>query len=177
MSRTSIKRAAIIEAAIHHFKESGFESTSMDQIAATAEVSKRTVYNHFASKEALFEAIIERLMTLFSTSVSVNYDPNVSLEDQLSQIARQEMNLLASSAFTDLARVCLAESLLRPELIDKAITEAQTGDGDLKSWLKAAHEDGRLAVDDLEFVSTQFFCFGQSVLFLASNDPGQAVSR
>ena len=51
---TDRKREAIIQAAIEAFRADGFEATSMDKIAAKAEVSKRTVYNHFPSKEELF---------------------------------------------------------------------------------------------------------------------------
>ena len=42
---TDRKREAIIQAAIAEFRANGFDITSMDKIAATAGVSKRTVYN------------------------------------------------------------------------------------------------------------------------------------
>ncbi|MFP4904840.1 TetR/AcrR family transcriptional regulator, partial [Paraburkholderia sp. BR14261] len=42
---TDRKRAAIVAAAIDEFLASGFDATSMDRIAARANVSKRTVYN------------------------------------------------------------------------------------------------------------------------------------
>ena len=50
---TDRKRAAILEAAVAEFRESGYEATSMDRIAASAGVSKRTVYNHFPTRDAL----------------------------------------------------------------------------------------------------------------------------
>ncbi len=56
------KHAAIIEAAVAEFDAQGFEATSMDCVAARAGVSKRTVYNHFASKEALFRQIRDALV-------------------------------------------------------------------------------------------------------------------
>ncbi len=40
---TDRKRQAIVAAAIAEFRDNGFEVTSMDKIAATAGVSKRTV--------------------------------------------------------------------------------------------------------------------------------------
>jgi AcrR family transcriptional regulator len=48
----------IVEAARRHFDAHGFERTNVDAIAADAGVSKMTIYSHFASKEALFEAVI-----------------------------------------------------------------------------------------------------------------------
>lgn len=57
---TDRKRAAIVDAAIEAFLASGYDATSMDRIAAHAGVSKRTVYNHFPSKDALFVAILQK---------------------------------------------------------------------------------------------------------------------
>jgi AcrR family transcriptional regulator len=51
------KRRAIVEAAQARFLAEGYD-TSVDSIAADANVSKATVYNHFGSKEALFIAVI-----------------------------------------------------------------------------------------------------------------------
>jgi TetR/AcrR family transcriptional repressor of mexJK operon len=53
------KEAAIIDAARKTFLAQGYDGASMDEIALTAGVSKRTVYNRFRSKEDLFAATIE----------------------------------------------------------------------------------------------------------------------
>lgn len=58
-ARATGKRRAILEAARNTFLADGFD-VSMDRVAATAGVSKVTVYNHFDSKEALFIAVITR---------------------------------------------------------------------------------------------------------------------
>jgi len=52
------KEAAIVAAARKTFLAMGFDAASMDAIAAAANVSKRTVYNRFRSKEDLFAASI-----------------------------------------------------------------------------------------------------------------------
>lgn len=54
----SKKRATILDGEIDVFISMGYEFASMDKIAETAGVSKRTVYNHFISKENLFQAIV-----------------------------------------------------------------------------------------------------------------------
>lgn len=50
-------QARILAAAEAVFLSRGYEPASMDEIAATAGVSKQTVYAHFASKEGLFSAM------------------------------------------------------------------------------------------------------------------------
>ena len=52
------RRQAILEAALHMFAEHGFEAARLDDVAARAGVAKGTLYLYFASKEALFEALI-----------------------------------------------------------------------------------------------------------------------
>ena len=57
-SRSARKRRAITEAATTLFLRQGYQGTSMDEIAALAQVSKQTVYKHFADKERLFSDIM-----------------------------------------------------------------------------------------------------------------------
>ncbi|WP_037576131.1 TetR/AcrR family transcriptional regulator [Phaeacidiphilus oryzae] len=62
-------REHIIDTAKWAFLESGFERTSMDAIATRASTSKRSLYAHFPTKEALFMAIVERSQELFEDSL------------------------------------------------------------------------------------------------------------
>jgi len=60
-ARAALKREQILEAALEAFLENGYVGASMDQVAATASVSKQTVYKQFADKEHLFRALIETI--------------------------------------------------------------------------------------------------------------------
>lgn len=52
-------RDRILEAADRLFYDSGIRATGVDTVAAAAGISKRTLYNHFPSKEALVQAYLE----------------------------------------------------------------------------------------------------------------------
>lgn len=52
-------RAAIVEAATTLFAERGFAATSLEDVAAAAQVTRGAVYHHFAGKQALFEAVFD----------------------------------------------------------------------------------------------------------------------
>ena len=54
-------RASIIKAAWRIFGERGFAAATMDDIATGARVAKGAVYHHFATKEALFEAVFDQV--------------------------------------------------------------------------------------------------------------------
>lgn len=51
-------RLSIENSALNLFKEQGYHATSMRQIAESTGIALGGIYNHFASKEELFEAII-----------------------------------------------------------------------------------------------------------------------
>lgn len=53
------RRQDIIVAAKHIFFDDGYQRASMDRIAEAAGTTKRTVYDHFGSKDALFAAVID----------------------------------------------------------------------------------------------------------------------
>lgn len=51
-------RAAVVDAARTLFLRKGYAGTTMEEIAASAGLTKRTVYNNYADKEALFTQIV-----------------------------------------------------------------------------------------------------------------------
>ena len=54
-------RERILNAAQQLFREQGINSTGMDQLCAVAQVSKRTAYQHFASKDELIAEYLRQL--------------------------------------------------------------------------------------------------------------------
>ena len=144
---TDRKRADILSAAVAEFRSFGFAATSMDRIAATAGVSKRTVYNHFASKDELFTAILWQLWEASQAVEAVAYAPAQPLREQLLRFIRQKMRLMSDASFIDLSRVAIAELVHAPEraraMMDK-LAEKEEG---LATWIRAAQADGRLRAD------------------------------
>src|SRR3954465_8227081 len=56
----STKRA-LVDVAEELFTEHGYAATSLDAIVAGARVTKGALYHHFSGKQALFEAVFERV--------------------------------------------------------------------------------------------------------------------
>jgi AcrR family transcriptional regulator len=63
MAKQAERRAATTEAILKAgrrlFGERGFAATTIDDIADAAQVAKGAVYHHFATKEAVFEAVFD----------------------------------------------------------------------------------------------------------------------
>jgi TetR/AcrR family transcriptional regulator of autoinduction and epiphytic fitness len=172
-TRSELKRAAIIDAAAYEFREAGFAATSMDRIADRARVSKRTVYNHFANKEALFEAILEVLWTRAHAAVDVEYDPRAELSEQLAAIARRKLDVVADPNYLGLARALMGEAIRSPGFLQSKWSELSELEGGLTRWIHAATEDGRLAVDEPAFAAEQFAALLKSFAFWPQVAAGQ----
>jgi len=59
-------REAIVQAAYELFLEKGYDSTTMDDVAARAEVSRSTLFRYFGSKEALVFPHQDRRLGMFT---------------------------------------------------------------------------------------------------------------
>ena len=139
---TDRKRQAIVDAAIAEFREHGFEVANMDRIAARAQVSKCTVYNHFAGKDALFEAIVERLFQSTQTQTDLPYQPDQPLRPQLLALLEHKLGMMKDEQFINLARVLIAEAIHTPERAREMLARLGTKEEGLTVWVRAAAADG-----------------------------------
>lgn len=141
---TDRKRDAILQAAIGEFRQHGFNGTSMDRVAAAAEVSKRTVYNHFPSKEDLFEAILLLMWERSQSPEEQQYEATQPLRPQLLALLGHKMRLLNDASFIDLSRVAMADMMHTPERARAIATKLAAKEEGLPRWLRAAQQSGRL---------------------------------
>jgi AcrR family transcriptional regulator len=54
-------RRTLVEVAERLFTEQGYAATSLDAIVAGAQVTKGALYHHYSGKQALFEAVFEKV--------------------------------------------------------------------------------------------------------------------
>ena len=66
----SERREQLIAVARGLFAERGFDATSVEEVAARAQVSKPVVYEHFGGKEGLYAVVVDREITTISTAIS-----------------------------------------------------------------------------------------------------------
>jgi AcrR family transcriptional regulator len=75
---TTDARAAILDAAFRLFVERGYDATSVARILGEVPYSKGAFYHHFASKEAVLDAVIERF---FTASIATRSDAAATARD------------------------------------------------------------------------------------------------
>lgn len=89
------KRAAVLRAAVQMFNERGFHATSLDDVAASIGISKRTIYHYLANKDqVLLECVTIGLHQLLKAAADARAEPG-SGRDRLVKFLRRyaEINM------------------------------------------------------------------------------------
>ena len=153
-------KGAIREAAAALFLERGYQGTSMDDVAGAAQISKQTIYTHFANKEELFADLVlgnaERVEE-FVGRMNETVNETADLEEGIRRLARQYIRLVARPEVLRLRRLVLGEVGRFPELArtyyDRVPGRVYAG---LTSLFAALAERGRLNLDDPALAAQHF---------------------
>ncbi len=91
----------ILDAALRVFRRHGFRRSSIEQAAEEAGLTRQALYHHFASKEALFRAVLERIyeqgLAAEIAAATAAEDAGLELADILvAEIGARMQSLLAS---------------------------------------------------------------------------------
>src|SRR2546428_5724917 len=86
------RRAEILDAATRGFAERGYRCTDLQDVADLLGVGKGTLYRYFPTKEALFQAAVDRVMTGMRASID---EAVADIDDPLERIGRAMRTYLA----------------------------------------------------------------------------------
>jgi AcrR family transcriptional regulator len=102
------RQAAILAAAVKVFFQFGYRKTSMEDVAAAAQVSRQTLYLQFRDKERLFRAALEYVTEQMLVSIrGLAADPNGTVEQTLIGV----FELLCGDSLALSSQVNIAELL------------------------------------------------------------------
>lgn len=145
------KREAVLRAAVRMFNERGFHATSLDDVAASLGISKRTIYHYLANKEqVLLECVTIGLEQLIAAAADARSQPG----DGHQRLTRF-LQLYAEINMDDFGRCVIrtGEESLSPSgrsqfrLLKKQIDTA------LREMLQDAVDDGSIAPVDVKLAA------------------------
>ncbi|MCZ4262582.1 TetR/AcrR family transcriptional regulator [Limimaricola sp. G21655-S1] len=155
MKLTDKKRKDILEAAIQEFREQGFPAARVNRIAELAEVSKRTLYKHFESKELLFQAITDILLEEIAAMPKLRYRPDAPLREQLVAAVRDYIGHLTGEQYMGLNRLVMSELLRDQDLAQAFFAKAAMQDGPISGLIGEAMQAGVLRQAEPGFAAGQ----------------------
>jgi len=176
MSVSDQKKKQIVLAAIAEFQEKGYAGASMDRISERAQVSKRTVYNHFESKDVLFRAINQCLADQINSALELPYDPDLPIRAALVRLGWAEGELMINPCFMSLARMVMSETIRDPDLaadMDSRMTKISV----FREFIERAASEGKLDVEDPALAATQFLGLIKARSFYPNIHSGRVTER
>ena len=97
----------IFESAIKIFSESGYRGATMDDIASNAGLAKGTLYYNFASKEDIFNFIVEEGLQILQNQVMEVQHMNIGPIEKLIKICRIQLTFLYG--YTNFFKVVMSQ--------------------------------------------------------------------
>ena len=151
------KQRQIVDAACKLFTEQGYEITSMDKVAAEANVSKRTVYSYFDSKEHLFCTVMGGMCAGFGEPNADDIDYSGTLREVLTDCALLILAKVNSPEKLQLMRTVIAETEQFP-LIGETFWHDGPGKmrDELAKYIEKMQDQGLLREADPAIVAAQF---------------------
>lgn len=135
----------IAEAFEKYFKQFGFKKTSVDEVAKELKISKKTIYQHFSSKEKIFYYLVSRVAEKYAAKMNKKLDKHQTAEgklhDMVSQIFQETRRWLKSGndAFEfrykyDIAQLAFKEAYNKviADIIAEGIEQKEFQDGEIK---------------------------------------------
>ncbi|MEW5990596.1 MAG: TetR/AcrR family transcriptional regulator [Chloroflexota bacterium] len=139
-ARIQATRERIVEAAIELYTELGVSATTMRQIGERADVAPGTLRNHFATRDDLDRAMVERLTAEIPLPDLSLYDGATSIDERLRRLIR------ATGTFLDQARrlyrMWLREPLLSGPWAEAGATYGARWDDLMRTALGPLADDG-----------------------------------
>ncbi|MEA2753886.1 MAG: hypothetical protein QOJ54_175 [Aliidongia sp.] len=149
------RRTHLIEAAERVFLEKGYHAATMADIARQAGMSKKTLYQLFNAKSALFDALLTDRFSVFGVTIEDESHPPRTV---LTDVLRRSVAHALTERQVAIVRLMVAESPRSPE-IAAALERLRSsgGKGALAHWLAAKTAEGSLKVVDPEETATLLF--------------------
>jgi TetR/AcrR family transcriptional repressor of mexJK operon len=156
-------RAAVVGAARQLFMRKGYAGTTMEEIAVVAGLTKRTLYNNYADKDALFRQIVSEVMAFaetFARSLHQEFTVRISaasLPVMLDDLAQRMALAIMRPEIVALRRLLIGEARAFPALGAEYFDRAP---GQVLDALAAGFEHlgriGLLRVSDTRLAAAQF---------------------
>jgi AcrR family transcriptional regulator len=150
------RRATIVRAAKEVFMEEGYELASMDRIAERAGTTKRTVYDHFGAKEALFAAVVEQGCAMVIAQLPGPDDLPDDPAEGLRRAAERGVALMSSPGCVRLTRIIAGETERRPQFAATLRRAFDGGQAKFQAWLDGRVAAGRLKPHDTALTARLF---------------------
>lgn len=148
----------LLEQSLDLFAKTGFDNTSIDTIAASLRMAKRTIYSLYDDKETLFQACVKRAIEEHLDSMNAFSECQADdLQTTLLNVAQLRAKHALSEKGIRIRRIVHSESARFPEIL-RCYEDGSQPAIKYLSHLFYRHLSDRhdLTVDEIEFMAMSF---------------------
>jgi AcrR family transcriptional regulator len=139
--RPKPRKEEILDVATVLFAERGFDGTSMNDVAERVGMRKASLFYHFATKDSLYEAVLDRLVREVGETLQAVYAGQGTLVERLEGAAEAVVSAFSGRPFA--ARLLLREAMdwgpvIRGKLLDTVLVVLESG----AAFIEAGQREG-----------------------------------
>jgi AcrR family transcriptional regulator len=177
LERGATTRAHLIDTARQMFGTDGYERTSIDAILRESGVAKGALYHHFPSKEALFDAVLDRVVADLAAEAADAARVATDPADALRNGCARWLHLAAQDPA--IQQIVLLDA---PAVVGwqrwRELDEIHTLGG-VRTSLRRLAREGRLPEADVDVLANMVLAAVNEAILLVpgADDPAAAVER
>ncbi len=155
-------KAKILQAAIDLFSEKGYTHVTMREIAAAVQIKAASIYNHYAGKEALLDAIVDYFSELLHSEIYPRFEisPDTDIHRFIESVITANARFFTNPHFAKIGGIMLREQFtsenVRRLLLQELIRKPRETFALYFEQLMAA---GKMTPADPHFVAKEFHAF------------------
>ncbi len=167
----------ILTAALEMFSQKGYEGTNIRELAASLGLVKSGIYKHYESKEAIWNALLDRMIAYYGEHFgSAEHLPPVpdSLEDFVSMTMRMVNLTIRDEQIVKTRKVLTLEQYRDDRARDLATKHFLTGLTEMFTHIfSGMMEKGLICRDDPEMLAFAYTTPISSLIHLCDREPGR----
>lgn len=141
------RKEEILEVATRLFAERGYEGASMNDVAEQVGMRKASLFYHFATKDALYEAVVDRLIASLHEPLEAIYASSGTFPQRLDALTGTLVDALGARPYA--ARLLLRETMdwgpvMRGKLAERLLLVLEAG----AAWVRAGQAEGTFEEGD-----------------------------
>lgn len=157
MSQKVVKTKQIIEAATEEFLHKGLDAASMHNIAEKAKVSKRTLYKYYPTKDDLYNALIDEILSSIMNFHEFKYYKDKSIKEQIEDIIDAKIELTLDDSFINISKILVGGLFKGRKPLQEQMDKMYASEQEFVKWIEEAQRDKKLVSDMKAFdIASQF---------------------
>ena len=141
------KNKQIIHAATQEFLTKGIDAASMHAIAENAEVSKRTLYKYYPSKEELYSALIDEILDRVDEMYTFSYSDEVDPREEIIRIIEAKIQLTLTDSFLAISKIIMGELLKGRMPNPEQMQRLNKSESLFVNWIQALQQRQKIKAD------------------------------